>query len=164
MSLREARLKVSTMSPGHVPYIPKPPGFQQKAAYPQHFTTARACPGYSEAELPHELYPLCSNFKSGGSLKRQLPRNPRSRTFEGGPRPGYPPRTSARIPQRSGPVAMWMLNKDSGTHIMSSPAAIYSPDNLSRPRSRVVAVAMSRLVFPRYLAKLRGGHYATRPK
>ncbi|EFN73211.1 hypothetical protein EAG_06586 [Camponotus floridanus] len=51
----------------------------------------------------HELYPLCSNFKSnGGSLKRQLPRNPRSRTFEGGFKPGYPLRALGSTKMRTG--------------------------------------------------------------
>lgn len=62
----------------------------------------------------HELYPLCSNFKSnGGSLKRQLPRNPRSRTFEGGFKPGYPPRAPLRVPQRCELAATWMFNRHS---------------------------------------------------
>lgn len=107
--------KVSALSVRtHTPYILKPSGFQQKAAYSQHFTTARACLGYrARPNCFRELYPLCSNFKSNGrSLKRQLPRNLRSRTFEGGFKPGYPPQAPVQVPQRRELAATWVLNKD----------------------------------------------------
>lgn len=119
-------LKLAPCPRQRIPYIPNSLGFQQKAGYPQHFTTTRACPGYSaRPNCPRELYPLCSNFKSdGGSLKRQVPRNLRSRTFEGGLRPGYPSQTSARIPQRRELAATWTLNKD--TRIMSSLSYVHT--------------------------------------
>jgi len=101
-------LKLAPCPREHIPYMPNFLAFQQKA-YSQHFTS----PSVSWLNCPRELYPLYSNFKSdSGSLKRQVPRNPRSRTFEGGLRSGYSPRTSARIPQRRELTATWTLNID----------------------------------------------------
>lgn len=79
-----------------IPYIQILRAFNKKQLIPnllrqpEHVLAIVARPN-----CPRELYPLCSNFKNdGGSLKRQVPRNLRSRTFEGGLRLGYPPRTA----------------------------------------------------------------------
>lgn len=115
----EVLFKVSTMSMGAYPLHTEIPGLSTKSSLPSTFYDSPSVSWLQGQNCPRELYSLCSNFKStGGSLKRQLCRNLRSRTFEGGLKPKYPPWAPVRVPQRHKLPTTWISNKN--IRIMSS--------------------------------------------